>query len=366
MKQQHTIHRIVLSGAVAMLLGTVAQAAQFDPVKFDGDAEDYLGKAVSIDIKEKLDYPSASFAAGKLPTETPIKPLDAADLDRDDLTGLQITKRGSSYSSYPAGIEGTTYIQITTASHANAGTANTFRWYIGDDYRTLTGAVNPSTTYKWSYSDSSWWRNIHPDQWDQIRLQANSGDGLKIDHIKIMHNGYVILDTDVDAWLDNDYGHQMVFDPEVAMTKWEQLDNTRNPVLYAAVMDLGKSGAWKYADGNDVAWCSEFASYAIRTGTGMPAPEGSINVTKMKEFFDDEGRLFTKADVEDGTYTLKPGDYVSINDKGHSTIFVEWVDYLVKFKAINGNSGNQVRISNFNWSSVGDDDGIGSIYGLVY
>jgi hypothetical protein len=150
------------------------------------------------------------------------------------------------------------------------------------------------------------------------------------------------------------------------MTKWEQLDNTRNPVLYAAVMDLGKSGAWKYADGNDVAWCSEFASYAIRTGTGMPAPEGSINVTKMKEFFDDEGRLFTKADVEDGTYTLKPGDYVSINDKGHSTIFVEWVDYLVKFKAINGNSGNQVRISNFNWSSVGDDDGIGSIYGLVY
>jgi hypothetical protein len=359
-------NRIVLTSAIALLLGLNVQAAEFDPDAFDGDANDPMSQRSLIDANEELDFPDAENQDGN-EFEDLNEEEDYSILNRDDLPVQQYTQRGSNYSSYPAGNVADTYIRIRTASHHNSGTASNFRWYIGDDYRTLIGAKNPNTTYTWNYSDSTWWQSLHPDQWDNIRLQANSKDGLKIAHIKIVHNGYTILDSDVDAWLDKDYGFQLVFDPEVAMKKWEQLDNTRNPVLYAAVMDLGKSGAWKYAGGNDVAWCSEFASYAIRTGTGLNAPQNSINVQSMKNFFDNMGRLYDKGDVEDGTYELKPGDYVSINDKGHSTIFVEWIDHLNTFKVIDGNWGNRVRIRTVNWSSVhSTNDGIGSIYGSVY
>ena len=95
---------------------------------------------------------------------------------------------------------------------------------------------------------------------------------------------------------------------------------------------------------------------------------GRMHFLEMKYVLQDweEAGLFTKDDVDNGDYVLKPGDYVSINDKGHSTIFVEWVTEGVTFKAINGNNGNQVSIDNFSWANVSENDGIGSIYGLVY
>lgn len=360
----------VIVAAVALAATSVAFSAEPKYAAPDLDADRASQDLVSIDAKVAPDYPTSSYRAGSEP-KLPLMKLDPMleqrfALDRDEWgSGGVLKGGGGSYDDYPAGIEATTRIRITTAGHANAGTDGTFRWYIGDSYRTLGGARNPSTTYTWTYSDSSWWQALHPDQWDRIRLEARTRDGLKIAHIQIVHNGYTILDTEVDAWLDKDYGFQMVFDHEVAMTKWALLDTTRNPVLYAAVMDIGKSGALKYA-GTDVAWCSEFASYAIRTGTGLSAPTGSIGVNSMKSFFAGLGRLFDRDDVEDGTYSLKPGDYVSINQKGHSTIFVEWIDYLETFRVIDGNWGNRVRIREVDWDDVGDQDGIGSIYGLVY
>ena len=319
-----------------------------------------------------MDYPESEYAAGYEPKEQVA--LDEFVLPvRDDqpvaTSEYHLKSGGSGSDTFHSGlIENTVNkIVITTASHINAGTASTFRFYIGNHYRTLTGAYNPSTAYSWSWSYSDedsngeWWKNIHPDNWDHIRLQANSTDGMKVAHIKIVHNNYTILDTDVNAWLDKHYAKKLVFDNEIAMKKWAKLDNTRNPVLYYAVMDIGKSGHQKYVY-DDTAWCSEFASWAIRQGTGLPTPTGSIWVQNMKDFFNDRGRLYSKSDIEIGTYSLKAGDYVSINEMGHSVIFIEWTTYLNTFKVIDGNWGNRVRIRWVSWSDVGSSDGIGSIY----
>ncbi|MCP4283956.1 MAG: hypothetical protein GY792_05835 [Gammaproteobacteria bacterium] len=355
-----------LVSTIGMLLVCSVSAKDLAESEFDADQDEQFSAVMEEISYVDADYPESEYEKGYEPKAL-LAPSEIVVPVRDDQSSANIEYRaqnsGASVSdTYHSGIISTTKIIITTSSHVNAGTASTFRFYIGNHYRTLTGASTPNRIYTWDYSDSdsNWWRNIHPDNWDHIRLQANSGDGMKIAHIKIMHNNYTILDTDVNAWLDKYHARKLVFDNEIAMTKWSMLDNTRNPVLYYAVMDIGKSGHQKYMNA-DEAWCSEFASWAIRQGTGRSTPAGPIWVQDMKDYFDDRGRLYSKSDIEAGTYNLKGGDYVSINDRGHSVIFVEWTSYLNTFRVIDGNWGNRVRIRTVNWSDVGNSDGIGSI-----
>ena len=346
--------------------------------------------AGSLQLHPALGQPNSSMQSkehvlsARLVETTPVALLNEAyPLDLDDTENYSdepvwgeqddriahtfITKGGSQFDEYHAGIIAKTEIHITTGAHANAGTEAKIIFYIGDHPVSLEGAYDPNMLYVWKLNadDNDFYQQIHPDDWDHLSLYTDSEDGLHIAHIKIYHNNYRILDTDVDAWLDKHYGRKMIFDHEVAMTKWAKLDYTRNPVLYFAAMDLGQSGSWKYVD-EDVPWCSEFASWAIRNGTGLNTPEGNIWVGTMLDYFASIDRLYSKDDINSRKYDLKPGDYVSINDRGHSTLFVEWIKPFDLFRAIDGNWGNRVRIREVEWADVKSEDGIGSIYGVNY
>jgi hypothetical protein len=113
------------------------------------------------------------------------------------------------------------------------------------------------------------------------------------------------------------------------------------------------------------AWCSEFASWAIRQN-GLSTPAGSIGTDDMEEWFRTHSRKFTKAEVEAGKYLPDEGDYIALwattNEPtgSHSVLFRGWDSIATPgdpangdtFKTIEGNTCNAVRIRTRNWSDV--------------
>ena len=95
--------------------------------------------------------------------------------------------------------------------------------------------------------------------------------------------------------------------------------------------------------------------------SGLSTPGGSIGTDDLLDWFEDHGRHYTRANVVNGDYTVKAGDYMCINDGGHSVIFRGWVaetpgsldfDDNSEFTTIEGNSGNAVRTKTRTWGSV--------------
>lgn len=334
----------------ALLLATLPLATSAETVEILGHA---------------IDLPEASYDAEEFRQGNDAGLYDPmtewAAEDRDEFGDLPGTL-GGGYDDYHNGLTGTTELYITTGSGSGHGTDATFRFYVGSsDYRTLGGAKNPNTTYKWSWSNSSWWEDLDGDDWDNLKFYATSGDGVYVTHVKLIHNYETVIDMDTNSWVDRYHGRNLYLEAATALGKWENLDLTFDPVVYTAVMDLGQTGSAKYVS-RDVAWCSEFASWAIRTATGLNTPTGSIGTSAMLSYFDGINRKYTADQIEAGVYKLQAGDYLSINSGGHSILFVEWVDKFVTMKTISGNVGNTVRIKNYSWSKVTDSDGIGGIH----
>ena len=86
----------------------------------------------------------------------------------------------------------------------------------------------------------------------------------------------------------------------------------------------------------------------------------------MSNWFQTNGRKFTKADVESGKYTPHEGDHVAIKPTtdeptgSHSVLFRSWASIATPgspanedtFNTIEGNTSNAVRVSTRNWSDV--------------
>jgi hypothetical protein len=208
-------------------------------------------------------------------------------------------------------------------------------------------------------SNPSAYRSVKADAWDSLRLQFESQDAIQIARVVLVKSSETVLDAQVDDWLDR-YSKSIVdLSLQTATKKWDAVGRTRVTALFYASQDLGQTGSRKYVS-KDVKWCSEFASHMIRTN-GLPTPKGNISTKDMKKFFKKHDRLFTRADVDANKYTVRPGDYMSINSGGHSVLFREWIggapapgtiDPAKQFHTIEGNVGNMVRLQTRDWQDV--------------
>lgn len=204
-----------------------------------------------------------------------------------------------------------------------------------------------NTTYIWNLS-ASVLETVNQDDWDNLCLQTVSSDGIRIGTIQILHSSEEILDWAPDVWLDSPGETFLGLSVEILSEKRGELGNPTNQAVHCGVLELGKTDRTKYGTGTQ--WCSEFASWCLRT-CGWDTPTGSIGTSNLMVFFNDLGRLYTKTAVKNRTYIPQAGDYVCVNDSGHSVIFSHWVGGSVpatitdntEYRTIEGNSGNAVR-----------------------
>lgn len=273
---------------------------------------------------------------------------------------------GTTYTENHAGLMCDNSILIEIGSHANAGSsASEIQLKVGGSFtiHLLGGAgvfvPGAALLYTIPGSCSDCYKSIPADDWDNLRLVSNSGDGIQIQRFVLVKSCETVLDVLVDDWLDRHYQKVLDFSIDTAGDKWDDVGHTRVTDIYYGAQDLGQTGAKKYVNA-DVWWCSEFASYMIRKN-GLSTPTGSIGTEDLKNWFQSHGRYHTRAEVEATSYTVRAGDYMSLWDGGHSVLFRGWVsespgaqgfDGDSEFRTIEGNSGNAVRTQTRKWSDV--------------
>ncbi len=258
---------------------------------------------------------------------------------------------------------GTNYIKIwIDEANANAGSNADYIWmYFGKNKKIKLWGVDRTRFPK------GWWlqwdlNNVSPpgyietiptDAWDEITLVNNSGDGMKLDRIQIVHSDVTILDWNANVWLD---GSKLETHGRVSLTapmleeKLDMIGHEWIPQVHWAARELGKTDGTKY--GSTGAWCSEFASWCLRKEL-WNTPTGNIGSTVMENYFNGIGRKYTKTDILNGTYKMSKGDYVRFEwspGSHHSAIFLEYVtdanspSNATRIKTIDGNTGGRVAI----------------------
>jgi hypothetical protein len=303
-----------------------------------------------------------------VPKKSKIVPL--SKIPRDDREPRAIRAAAASYT-YHSGLEGENYIIIEIGDIRGAGTtADKIMFMVGDSFRiNLLGGsayfvAGAALKYNLPGSNPDGYKKIKADAWDSLRLRFSSPDAILIHRVMLMKSSETLLDARVDDWLDKYSKSVIDLSLQTAMKKWEAVGKTRVTALFYAGQDLGQTGSRKYVK-KDVRWCSEFASHMIRKN-GLRTPRGSITTGDMKKFFSKRDRLYLPADVESTKYTIRPGDYMSINDGGHSVLFREWVGGAPapgtispnkQFYTIEGNVANMVRLQVRKWKHV---DAIGN------
>lgn len=302
------------------------------------------------------------------PSAAPAAAEPPADADRPEPLA------GDKFGTYKSGLEGDegdadrctldNYLVLTLGSHANAGsTVSAIELWLDDFLVYLlapSGGFAPNQILTYNFNNSSCpacWNAMQGDDWDVVRLETQSGDGLQIAHVEMVHSNEPVLDTAVDAWLDRFYGRRLDFTIQNAERRWQEVGDSRITAIYYASQDLGQTGAAKYVS-QDVAWCSEFASWALRQN-GLNTPTGSISTSTLKQYFRDRDRYFSRADVEAGEYFPQPGDYMSLWDGDHSVIFIRFTTDVGaapaegdNMETIEGNTCNSVRVRSRDWEDV--------------
>lgn len=296
-------------------------------------------------------------------TPLPPKNVPLSRIDRDD---GRTAAGAAAAAAYGSGLEGTNYIIIELGDAPDGGSsADRIMFRVGKSFKiNLLGGSQyfvpgAALQYNLPGSNPSAYRSVKADAWDFLRLQFNSQDAMQIARVVLVKSSETVLDAQVDDWLDK-YSKSIVdLSLQTATRKWEAVGRTRVTALFYASQDLGQTGSRKYVNKN-VRWCSEFASHMIRHN-GLPTPKGDISTKDMKKFFNKHHRLFTRADVDANKYTVRPGDYMSINNGGHSVLFREWIggapapgkiDLDKQFYTIEGNVANMVRLQIREWKDV--------------
>ncbi len=295
------------------------------------------------------------------------------------------------------------WIRIKAGTSAHAGSPANMWLCLGKHYRTYTGpapdyarpeskrytgsppsgmdaaCINlgaapsvPNAEVYYHFCNGPTWDSffswLEPDDWDDIRFWFGSTNGLQVAEIEIvLGNQQIYLETGINTWLDLYYGRQLFMDWRVAEYKHDLLTavvgkDYLNPILEVAAQDLGQSGSRKYRIG-DGAWCSDFAVYAIQQGarlsiacSGIPRPlvTGDIGVQDMFTWLDGCGRMIPHWELDANPGLMKPGYYLSINNRGHSVIFVDWVGAPGGMMWIIDGNGmtNSVRLRQKYWGAV--------------
>lgn len=257
---------------------------------------------------------------------------------------------------------GTNEITIwVDAEHSNAESeADHIYLYFGRDKRVKllgsSGRFPAGSTLTWDLNQIAEWLedNVATDLWDELALVNESGDGIKIDRVRVKHSSQTILDWECGLWLDGskleEYG-KLVLTGKIMMHKLDQIDGNWLPQVHWGIRELGKSDGTKY--GSTGAWCSEFSSWCLRKSL-WDTPSGNIGSQAMEDYFAGIGRKFTQDEVLDGDYTLVAGDYVRFEWSSggqHSGIFIEYLDdpsspsESTEFRTIEGNASSTVKLA---------------------
>lgn len=222
--------------------------------------------------------------------------------------------------------------------------------------------------YWLNYDLSPWAANFPQDEWDKVRLETVSTDGILLKEVSMHHSDCLILDFQVQTWLDSPGTATIDFTNSILASKLRQVEyiHRRNPAIYGAISELGKTDGCKY--GNKYAyknWCSEFASWCLRK-SGWTTPTGNITngVATMKNYFDVRGRLYDKNEIMGRIYIPRSGDYLAVSNDGHSCLFVHWIDNpdnritgSTRFRTIEGSFSQAVR---FGTRTVDEITGVGN------
>ncbi len=279
----------------------------------------------------------------------------------DDLTVMEADSTGP--------VKGENYIKMYIESSPSTAGSDTDYIYMRFGYGytiQLNGSSGSSgpfplgATLTWDLNDvESYLEDVPQDAWDYISLVTPSSDGIKIERLIIEHSSQEILDWSVSDWLDKWDGTTMGLAAKILERKLDWVDDSTNASLHYGAREIGKTNGDKY--GTSGAWCSEFASWCLQKA-GFQSPTGSIGTTAMKDYFDDNNRLYTKSDVKNKTYVMTEGDYLSLFGGGHSAIFVEWIDSTdtitndTRFRTLEGNTSGRVQRAS---RKVGNIDAVG-------
>lgn len=253
------------------------------------------------------------------------------------------------------------YIEITISdgNDTHGSTTNHILLHFGEGH-TVQLNGRPTTnfqrgdTLKWDFNTiQSYMEGIPTDAWDELMLETESGDGIKIDHIKIVHSGETILDWDQNVWLDDSIMEPNRFislTAQILQTKLDQIDHNWIAQIHWAAREIGKTDPTKY--GTENAWCSEFASWALQKAR-WNTPDGNIGSQSMEDYFASLNRAHQISEIMNGSYVLNPGDYLRFqwaSGGQHSGIFIDFVDdpnnltNNTRIKTIEGNTSSTVRV----------------------
>ena len=253
------------------------------------------------------------------------------------------------------------YIEITISDGNDTHGSNTdhILLHFGDGH-TVQLNGRPTTHFqrgdilKWDFNTiQSFMEGIATDAWDELMIETESGDGIKIDHIKLVHSGETILDWDQNVWLDDSIMEPSRFislTAQILQTKLDQIDHNWIAQIHWAAREIGKTDSTKY--GTENAWCSEFASWALRKAM-WDTPAGNIGSQSMENYFASIDRAHQIGEIMNGSYVLNPGDYLRFewaSGGQHSGIFIDFVDdpnnltENTRMKTIEGNTSSTVRV----------------------
>ncbi|NHF61325.1 hypothetical protein FK220_018370 [Flavobacteriaceae bacterium TP-CH-4] len=250
-------------------------------------------------------------------------------------------------------------ISISNGNDTHGSNADYILLHFGDGH-TVRLNGRPTTkfqrgdTLKWDFNGiQDFMENIHTDAWDELMLETESGDGIKIEHIKVVHSGETILDWNETLWLDDSTMEASRFislTAQILQTKLDQIDHSWIAQIHWAAREIGKTDPTKY--GTENAWCSEFASWALQKAM-WGTPDGNIGSQSMENYFAGIGRAHQISEIMNGSYVLNPGDYLRFewaSGGQHSGIFMDFVDdpnnltNNTRIKTIEGNTSSTVRV----------------------
>jgi hypothetical protein len=253
------------------------------------------------------------------------------------------------------------YIEITIAdgNDTHGSLADHILLHFGDGHRIkLMGRSSTKfqrgDTLKWDFNTiQSFMENIHTDAWDELTLETEFKDGIKIARVVVVHSGETILDWNEQVWLDNSIMEANRYIPltaQILQKKLGSIDQNWIAQIHWAAREIGKTDPTKYGTVN--AWCSEFASWALRKAK-WDTPEGNIGSQAMENYFAGIGRAHQVSEILNGSYVLNPGDYLRFQwpDGGqHSGIFIDYhgnpatLTTATRLKTIEGNTSSTVRV----------------------
>lgn len=238
------------------------------------------------------------------------------------------------------------------------------------------------TTYQFALcgsgaEDLALWQGFHQPlgaaAWDTLRLRGGTGGAAYLKGVRVVQNRVRILDDErpeegaVTLLLGAGGVAELPLAERIRRSKLNRVAclNTAPgapyceervpgldpqalpPVIARALLELGHSGSEAYGRSDD-AYCSEFALFVIEQSVGLarecrddvPNPaRGDISANHLRRWLGKCGRVIAYENLRD---ELRPGDYLSVGERKHSTLFLGWADAgKSSFWELSGN--NQCR-----------------------